>query len=247
MAEPLHHPELVPPPDLSVCFGGGDFAALGREVAGLMRELGLNPASRVLDIGCGAGRIAHALLPVLVPAGRYEGFDLFPTGIEWCAARYHPRFPNFRFQHVPVYNRLYYPYGEIRADRFTFPYPDAGFDLAVATSVFTHMFPADVEHYLDEVRRVLVPGGGLLATFFLLDKETEAAMAAGRTNPTFPHRSGPFAISDPESPEDAVAYAAEFTTKLLAAKGATIQRTTRGTWRGTPGETYQDAVLAVFG
>ncbi|MEW5772290.1 MAG: class I SAM-dependent methyltransferase [Thermodesulfobacteriota bacterium] len=247
MAEPLHHPELVPPPDLAVCFGGGDFAALGREMVGLMRELGLHPASRVLDIGCGAGRIAHALLPVLVPAGTYEGFDLFPTGIKWCAERYHPRFPSFRFRHVPVYNRLYYPYGTVRADSFTFPYPDASFDLAVASSVFTHMFPADVEHYLDEVRRVLAPGGGLLATFFLLDQETREAMAAGRTNPAFPLRYGSFAIADPASPEDAVAYDAEFTAKLLAAKGAHILRTTRGTWRGSPGETYQDAVLAAFG
>lgn len=246
MAAPPHFPELVPPPDLSVCFGGGDFTALGREMVGLLRELGLRETSRVLDIGCGAGRIAHALLPVLVPDGAYEGFDLFPAGVEWCAARYHPRFPNFRFTHVPVYNRLYYPYGAVRADRFTFPYPDAGFDLAVASSVFTHMFPADVEHYLDEVRRVLVPGGGLLATFFLLDAATGEAMAAGRTDPAFPHRRGPFAVADAESPEDAVAYDAAFTAKLLAAKGAAVLRATRGSWRGSPGETYQDAVLAAF-
>ncbi len=247
MAEPLHFPELVPPPDLAVAFGGGDFAGLGRQMVGLLGELGLSPASRVLDIGCGAGRIAHALLPVLGPEGRYEGFDLFPAGVEWCAAHYHPRFSNFRFQHVPVYNRLYYPYGTVRADAFAFPYPDASFDLAVATSVFTHMYPADVEHYLDEVRRVLAPGGGLLATFFLLDPDTEAAMAAGRANPAFPHRFGVFAVADTKSPEDAVAFQAAFTARLFAAKGFAIRRTTRGHWRGSPDETHQDAVLATSG
>ena len=43
-----------------------------------------------------------------------------------------------------------------------------GRDVAFLTSVFTHMLPEDVEHYLDELARVLKPGGRTLITWFLL-------------------------------------------------------------------------------
>lgn len=246
MPEPLHHPELIPPADLAICFGGGDFRQEGRQIVDLMQAHGLAAQHRVLDIGCGAGRLAHALLPVLGDRGTYAGFDIFPAGVEWCAQHYPPRFPNFRFQHAPVYNRLYYPYGAIPPAEFVFPYPDASFDFAAAASVFTHMLPEEVAHYLGQVRRVLAPGGVAVATFFLLDDATAEAVAAGRTNPAFPRRYGPVRVADPQSPEDAVAYDEHFARALFAAAGGAIARTTRGSWRGAPGQGYQDALVAVF-
>ena len=48
---------------------------------------------------------------------------------------------------------------ETKASEYTFPYEDGEFDVVVLTSVFTHMLPDDVAHYLDEIARVLKPGG----------------------------------------------------------------------------------------
>jgi SAM-dependent methyltransferase len=236
---------LVPPPDLAVMFGGGDYVAMGRGlVAHMVAAAGLAPRMRVLDVGCGAGRVAYGLLSFLEPEGSYEGFDLYPLGVEWCAARYHARYPNFRFQHVPVYNRLYYPYGSIAPDAFVFPWPDESFDFVCAASVFTHMGPGETAHYLREIGRVLAPGGGAYLTFFLLDAESEAALAAGRTRQGFGPRQGPHAVADPSSPEDAVAYAADFVRKLHAASGLAILREERGDWRGGAGAGFQDVLCS---
>src|SRR5262245_55753272 len=62
--------------------GDGDFAAIGREFAGYLRTYaGLSPDHRVLDVGCGIGRIAVPLLDYLSERGSYDGFDIVPRAI----------------------------------------------------------------------------------------------------------------------------------------------------------------------
>ena len=57
--------------------GGGDFHAMGEA---LLRQLvetaGLMPDDRVLDIGCGTGRVAGPLAGYLGAPGGYAGFDV---------------------------------------------------------------------------------------------------------------------------------------------------------------------------
>lgn len=235
----------LPPPELAIQFGGGDFVRIGRDLLALCREWGgLAPDAAVLDVGSGAGRLAVALCDYLDGTGRYEGFDIYPPGIEWCARTITPRHPRFRFRLVDVYNRLYYPFGAVEASRFVFPYPDAHFDFVILNSVFTHMRPADVDNYLGQVVRVLRPGGTCFCTFFLLDPATRADIAAGRATWRFEHAFGVFHVQDPDDPEEAVAYEEAFVRKLVAAKGLEIVRLVRGNWRGEASVTHQDVLVA---
>ena len=62
--------------------GQGDFKETGNLFFQYFIELGeLKPSERVLDVGCGIGRMAIPLTKYLDERGRYEGFDIVAHGI----------------------------------------------------------------------------------------------------------------------------------------------------------------------
>src|SRR5262249_46340342 len=74
---------LVPPRDLELSVGG-EFRAVGDEFFAYFVDLGrLRPTDRVLDVGCGIGRMAVPLTRYLTAAGRYDGFDITARSIAW--------------------------------------------------------------------------------------------------------------------------------------------------------------------
>lgn len=171
---------LMPPRRLQYV-GRGDYKAQGDQLRDLLiYGHGLAPETEVLDIGCGVGRIAVALTLTL-ETGTYKGFDIVPAGIAWCQREITPRHPNFTFDLADVRNRQYNADGEVPAEAYTFPYESDSFDLAIASSVFTHMRPDGTRRYLEETARVLRPGGRLVCEFFMLDSGALEALAAGRT------------------------------------------------------------------
>lgn len=233
---------LVPPRRLDFV-GHSDFVATGEEFLGHFVTIGgLRPDERVLDIGCGIGRMARPLTRFLSGEGTYDGFDVNPEGIAWCRERYAP-YPNFRFVHADLHNGRYNPGGTGRAETFRFPYDDASFDFALATSVFTHLLEPAADRYLGETARVLRPGGRALLTFFLLDEGSRRALAEGRATLAFRDPDGDVAVVDPEVPEEAVAYSARWLEDALERHGLRRADAHPGSWRGMPGVSYQDIVL----
>ena len=222
-----------------------DFSRLGREFLDLFTRLGgLQPSEDVLDIGCGPGRMAVPLSGYLAAGARYEGFDLVGEEVRWCQEHITPRFPNFHFERVGVHNARYNPQGSVTADSFRFPYPDGSFDFVFATSVLTHMLAPDVEHYLDEIARVLRPSGRALLTWFLLTDESRAALPSERFS--FAHPVGPAFVNDSASQEAAVAYPEEWAAGRIGASGLRVRSRHPGGWCGHAGaETWQDVLVAV--
>jgi SAM-dependent methyltransferase len=213
--------------------GNSDFRTTGDEFLRHFAELGgLRPDERVLDIGCGIGRMARPLVRYLGPDGVYEGFDIVPEGIAWCAARYPP---NFTFRLLDVHNARYHPAGREPAERACFPYDDAAFDFAFATSVFTHLRPEAADRYLGEMARVLRPGGRALLTFFLADEPVG----------DYVHRVGPALAVDPDIPEEAIAYPEAWVRERVATHGLRVREPVHaGTWRGSgEGRSFQDIVV----
>jgi SAM-dependent methyltransferase len=238
---------LLPPRWLRSA-AGGDFTAVGDRFLAHCRDLaGLQPTERVLEVGCGVGRVARGLTTFLTPPGAYEGFDVLAPAVHWCQRHVTPRFPHFRFRHVDLCNGGYNPRGRLRAEDFTFPYPDSAFDLVVLASVCTHLLPGAVERYLAEAARVLRPGGRVLATFFLLNADARARMAGPGSRFHFAHPGPGYWTTRPDRPETAVAYAEEDVRRWLARVGLVLREPINfGNWCGRSATREgQDVLVAV--
>lgn len=200
-----------PPPALQARVGG-NFDVVGRAFIQHLKNLaGLTSSSSVLDVGCGAGRIALPLQSELT-SGRYVGFDCCLESIDWCREN----IKQFSFIHADIQNELYNPRGAIPASRYSFPETLNGFDVVLLASVFTHMLPQDVAHYLQEIHRVLNSSGCCLATAFIV-----ALGDMQRENLLFVQTHEDYAAVG----NIAVAYSLESFTKL--AKAADLEVTQR--------------------
>ena len=212
----------------------------------LTQRAKLQPGDSVLDVGCGLGRIAVELVPYLT--GRYEGFDVEPRAIQWCRENITPKAPNFRFQELPVHNKVYNPEGKLDSENCRFPYGDGMFDVAFLASVFTHMLPGPVARYIEELLRVLKPGGRCVASYFLLNEGSEQRIAEGRMLPNreFPVRLEGCRVQYAHAPERAVAHYEAAIRDLYKRNGFSITRVTYGGWSAHPNPRGgQDVVVAV--
>lgn len=102
---------------------------------------------RVLDFGCGSG--------FFVAKARAAGLDAY--GIDR-----HDGFWSYWRDHLHPGAA---PYVARTENGEPLPYPPATFDAVVSNQVFEHIPPADIAHSVDEIARVLKPGGLFLAIF----------------------------------------------------------------------------------
>ncbi len=249
LTEAVLNNRFLPQPDAgSVFVGDGDFRAVGAEFLGhFIRLGGLRPEHRVLDIGCGIGRMAVPLTQYLdVGKGRYSGLDPVEGGIAWCRRVVTPVYPNFTFQRLDIAHKLYNPQGKISGEALKLPYPERQFDFVIMTSVVTHLPPDEVLVYLREVARMLKPGGRLFMTAFVVD-EIAAANASGRRDPRLGFvrdGDGPCWHVPEMPPLAAVGFDDGFLDQALEKAGLVVSLKSLGHWRGQDADHYQDLYVA---
>jgi ubiquinone/menaquinone biosynthesis C-methylase UbiE len=235
------------PPKGRIFIGSGDFLSTGESIREQLVNLaGLKPDHRVLDVGCGMGRVAVPLTSFLNEKGSYEGFDIVPSAIRWCRKKITYRFPHFRFTHIDLRNDLYNLRTNQEAKSFVFPYRDEEFDLVFLTSVFTHMVLEDVRNYLQQIHRVLKPGGVCLATYFLMNDEAESLMAASGKK-MFTTKLDHHYLFNPRVEAANVAYEEAYLREvMLIEAGFKLELVRYGFWPGRPRtdlNNYQDICI----
>jgi SAM-dependent methyltransferase len=121
-----------------------------QSVISLERALGvlgrdLTSFQRILDFGCGPGRILRHLAP-LAAHSEIHGVDIDADAIAWCA------------ENIPFASFTVGPHEP------PLPFADGQFDLVYNHSVFTHIDERRQDLWLAELARILAPGGIALLT-----------------------------------------------------------------------------------
>jgi SAM-dependent methyltransferase len=218
----------LPPPDPTLHkVGGDDRGRRGHKQFALLRYFGLRPMYRVLEVGCGVGRLAYELADFLGDDGTYTGFDISERAIDWLNDHYAPRLPNFRFDYLDVRNARFHPSGGDAADIVHFPYPDGAFDFAVAFEVFMHMEQPAVENYLEELARVLDRDGRAVLTFMAILDEDAPGEYGGR--PFVPAGGGVYTRL-PDRDGWSLGYTDDLIRQMIDKAGLDIDATVEGQW-----------------
>jgi len=107
----------------------------------------LQKNDRLLDLGCGNGRLRDALDTSIIPNGNYFGFDI-SEGLLSIARQDHPTDHFFKGNFAKQ-----------------LPFGDDNFEIVVSIAAFHHLLTTkDQKQCLNEIKRVLKPGGKVLLT-----------------------------------------------------------------------------------
>jgi len=121
-------------------FTGGNIEHFGEVGFDALKENGLNPRHRVLDLGCGTSRLGYWLVRYLDP-DRYYGIEPIKKYVD--AGLAHALGPEFLLQKRPRF----------RPNRnFDFSVFGVTFDYVVARSIFSHAAPDIVAAAIDSFR-----------------------------------------------------------------------------------------------
>lgn len=129
----------------------------------------LHNKSKVLDIGCGTGRIAKQMLNFL-DGGSYTGIDVNRRFIEYCQNTYKSK--KFKFDHIDLQHDEYNVNGKIDQRNFTLPYKNGAFNFVCAVAIFNHCNFSCISRYIEEISRVLSQQGTFFGTFILLNQQS---------------------------------------------------------------------------
>jgi SAM-dependent methyltransferase len=149
-AVPTPPPELVSkagPTEDAHLFKMSGLKVYGDLLDAINRYRDFNTIDRMLDWGCGCGRVTvhflsqHEHLDVL-------GCDIDPAAIAWCLE-------NLRSGH----------FSQVEPWPPT-PYADGTFDLVVCNSVLTHLTREVQNAWIAEMERIIAPGGLLLTSIY---------------------------------------------------------------------------------
>jgi ubiquinone/menaquinone biosynthesis C-methylase UbiE len=107
----------------------------------------LNPGDQVLEVGCGTGTLTLAAKRQVGPAGQAFGIDVIPNMIELCRRKAEHCGTDVAFQLGGIDN---------------IPFPVGKFDAVLCSFMIFHMSEGVRRRGIQEIRRVLKPGGRLV-------------------------------------------------------------------------------------
>ena len=180
------------------------------------QNLTIGPGRRVLDFGCGCGRVVRHWAQT---GAEIHGSDVNPRLTSWC--------------------RRALPFAQFRTNGAAPPlaYGDDFFDVVYALSVFTHMPEALQMRWIEELTRVLRPSGILIIT-----THGEAYMPALNAHEQRQFRAGCLVTKGADAP-GTNRYGAYAPESFVRTKLAGSLRLLEFTSQGAIGNPHQDLAV----
>ena len=222
--------------------------------AALVKSYKNQDSLKILDFGCGYGKLAPASSFLTYPEGYYVGIDVMQHCIDLCKSKY-SSLPRTSFVLSDDLNERY-TVKEFDADSIKKPCGNdwsinsRTLDVVMSISVFTHLQETDALAYINKIYEVLKSNGIAILTFHILQEP--------RKNPLFISEKGNNSLdrifkfqtqispnwftSSPELPERAIAISKEGLTNLIGDKFK-IENHIKGTTTGSHSPFCQDVVV----
>lgn len=213
----------------------------------LKRDTHYQNHASIVDIGCGYGRLAHALLRDPDFQGRYLGMDILAKHIQWCEE--HLTYDGVKktsFQHIDVQNGRYNANGTVSTENVQVNIADNSADIVCFISVFTHMYDDDIKNYLKLATKLLKKKGEIFCTFFLMNESWSQCEKEGKSVYPMPYVLNDFcSFHNAQDPLHAIAYREDFIIDLFNELNCQIEQISLGQWCGRKGaKNYQDLIVA---
>lgn len=131
---------------------GGDYQEMGYIQMQLLKWIGIQPDHRIVDVGCGSGRLAHQLAKN--GFSDYTGYDVVTDLLSFAKSQCSKsrfKFKKIEGTHIPL--------------------PESSVDLVCFFSVFTHLFHQDSYKYLLSAKSILKQNGKVAFSFLTFDED----------------------------------------------------------------------------
>ena len=144
-----------------------------RLVDHLIRHADLRPDSHILDIGCGTGRLAHALRSYL-DGGQYHGIDIRADYVQACRKSF-AFSKGYSFRHLDYYHPEWNTSGKKVPTEL--PYDPGSLDLVVVLGVLYHQDFTGAAEILHRSGHLIKHYGTLVCTAKLLNHHSMAHLS----------------------------------------------------------------------
>ncbi len=243
--------KLIPDSDIRTWVGPFNdkewYFDLGKEQSEkIIQWLSIKPGHKILDVGCGCGRIAIHFLNYLDKQGKYVGIDNNKELLTYCIENISAAKSNFEFRFLDVYNGAYAQDGKLKSNEAAFPSENESVDIVIMCSLFTHMYLDDIDSYLKEVFRVLKKGGLFLSSLNLYNEFTHNQILMNKAHLDMKYNiTGDSYSLDIEVPERGFAHQEEKVKELYWKNGFFIKEIKYGIWstKELTGE-FHDYIIA---
>jgi 2-polyprenyl-3-methyl-5-hydroxy-6-metoxy-1,4-benzoquinol methylase len=158
--------------------------------AALIKCFAKDESLRIIDFGCGHGKLAPVSVFFTHPEGEYLGIDIQESYINYCRRKY-SQLPRVRFHVSRDYNPFYPQQQSAVAENKSYGndwnVPPDSIDVVMALSVFTHLQEADALGYINKIHTIIKPNGLAILTCHVVKEP--------RKQPGFIFSYNPFLVS----------------------------------------------------